>query len=210
MLRAIPLLALVVALTACDAPDDASSTDPGLSADPKPEPVSPAGGLPRMRDMYRNLEKIVVKLEGQEKPSAREVEMVLNGIGQLQLAVDRAVKEEARDTVQSNYAEMRKRQAALFAERNTAYDERRQVQEMLKAGKPPPGFTKTEIEDQEKDLTAKIAEIERNLADHNAEMRKLEILRKKEVIPPQGETAFTKELAAVQELKKRAEALRAS
>ncbi|MHC4224407.1 MAG: hypothetical protein ACYSUN_10485 [Planctomycetota bacterium] len=208
MLRAIPLLALLLALSACNGPDDEPSTDPGTSGREKPEPVSPAGGIPRMRDMYRNLEQIVVKLEEEEKPTSREVEMVLKGIEQLQLAVDRAVKEEARDMLQSNYAEMRKQQAALIQQRNTAYDERRQIEEMVKANKPPPGFTKTELQDQQKDLTARIAEIERSLTDHNADMRKLEILRKKEVIPPQGETALTNELAAVQELKKRAEALR--
>jgi hypothetical protein len=210
MLRAIPLLAVLLALGACNGPGDEPPTDPGRSDGKTPEPVAPAGGVPMMRSMYRDLEQIVVKLEGQEKPTSREVEMVLNGIEKLSLAVDQAVKVEARDTLRANYAGMRKKQAALIAERNTAYDERRQIQEMIKTGKPPPGFTMSEIQDKENDLTAKIAEIERNLTDHNGEMRKLEILRKKEVIPPQGETALTKELAAVQELKKRAEALRAS
>jgi hypothetical protein len=76
-----------------------------------------------------------------------------------------------------------------------------------KTGELPAGFTEAEIKDRLSDFQKAATKLEGDWKDLRGQMAKKEELLKLDVIPPQGETLFTKELTELKRTRKRVEAL---
>ena len=71
----------------------------------------------------------------------------------------------------------------------------------------PAGFTEAEITDRLDDFREAARKLDKEWEDLRAQMAKKEELLKLDVIPPQGETLFTKELTELRRTRMRVEAL---
>ena len=209
MRRTIPLL--LACLFACDNNASKPKAPPAVKK-PVPEPVSPVGGIPRLRDHHRSAEEEIEALESAEKPDQKHVRQVLQSIDIGVQACERGIREEAKEMVRNAYAQQRKQQAELIRKKTLVWDEIREIDEMLAAiekgvGTPPPGFTQSELEDARKDKHAAALKLDEELAALKPKMIEKEKLLAQEEVPPQGETLLTRQLEAFKALRKRAEAL---
>lgn len=214
MLRPCLLAAALLCVPACNpdrepkpADDPAGST----AAKRKPPPESPTTGISQIQKMHDTLKKDIAAQEARIKAGqAAEQHLVrgqLSGIDILIRSTELAIANDTRQTIRREHAILQQQQGRIVKGRNQAYAEVAEMQQKINANDIPAGFTKEELEDRIRDFKEQAAELEKEWEEVRTAMQEKEELLKLEVIPPQGETLFTKELAALKETRRRVEAL---
>lgn len=168
-------------------------------------------GISQIQKDTEAIGRDIAKLEG--KPDAAALEMVLKRIEFTLKATEIAIKAEAREMVRSRHGQLMHEQGRLIQATNLAYAEVGDLEKTLEAhGKGqdavPQGFTAEELRDRVADLRAQIAQADAKDQELRARMKELEDLLALEVVPPQGDSLFTRERDALIALRERAEALR--
>jgi hypothetical protein len=210
-LLALALLLPILA-TACNGDRNPTNANPGgKSAAAKPPPESPTTGISQIQTMHDELKEDIAiqeaRVKGGQPAEARLVRGQLTGIDILIRSTEMAIGLDTRQTVQREHAILRQKESRIIKGRNEAYAEVLEMQRAIDTDTLPAGFTKEEIQDRIGDFKEQARMLEKDWEEVRAAMRKKEELLKLEVIPPQGETLFTKELAELRLTRKRVEAL---
>lgn len=220
MRRAVPpvLLCLLLAQGCDDDPATgrtASTRTGEQAAPPKPPAILPTTGGPVIRkdrlDLAGEIDQAEKDLEKGTKPPAHLVHAWKQKIGYLLTAAERAVSEEAVQTVRGDLSTLRDKQGALDKARNDLAQAIRTIEEHLAeieaGGKPPEGFTVDELKDRLGTRREEARQIEKEESDLRDRMRQKEEILAKGAVPPQGTTLHTQELDAIKELKARIDRL---
>jgi hypothetical protein len=209
---------LLLLAAACGKEPSPGGAGGGTKAPPAPpdNPALPSTGAPRVREMRETLRDEIERMEKEladgKMPERRFVDLAKRGIENLTIALRRALAEESRQTVRREHSAMMAKQGAIEKERVEVFDSIRVVQTQLDqakqgAGRLPEGFTEDELKDRVADLRKKALALDEAEKELRAGMKEKEDLLALETVPPQGETLFTHEMEAVNQLKARLEAI---
>jgi len=214
----LSLLAItLLCVSACNGDRDPKKNPGGKTAPvAKPAPESPTTGISQIQKMHDDLKEDIAEQEKRVKAGQpteqRLVRGQLTGLDILIRSTEMAIVLDTRRTVQLEHGLLRQKESKLIRGRNETHTEIAEMEKLLAdhtkgVGALPAGFTEAELKDRLGDFREKAQEIEKEREDVRGEMRKREELLKLDVIPPQGETLFTKELTELKLTRKRAEAL---
>ena len=217
-MRRFSLLAItLLCVSACNRDRDPKKNGGGQAAPAaKPAPESPTTGISQIQKMHDDLMEDIAEQEKQVEAGRpaeqRLVRGQLTGIDILIRSTEMAIVLDTRRTVQLEHGLLRQKESKLIRARNETYGEIAEMEKLLDdfkkdAGSLPAGFTEAELKDRLGDFRKKAQEIENDREEVRRAMRQKEDLLKLDVIPPQGETLFTKELKELQLTRKRVEAL---
>jgi hypothetical protein len=212
-LAVLPVLLCLPLVPACDEPDDYTKPRVARTGDnspPKPPPL-PTTGAPEIRKQREGLadeiERAEKDLANGTKPPAHLVHGWKQLADNLIVAGERAVKEEAVQTVRSELSTLREKQGQIDKTRNELTQSIQQIEQYLGeiegGGRPPEGFTEDELKDR---LGTRLEEgraLEKEETELRARMQEKEDLLTAGNIPPQGKTLHTQELEALKQLKDR-------
>lgn len=198
--------------TACNGDRNPKPNNPGgKSAAAKPPPESPTTGISQIQKMHDELKEDIAVQEARVKAGqpaeARLVRGQLTGLDILIRSTEMAIGLDTRQTVQREHAILRQKESRIIKARNEAYAEVLEMQQAIDNEALPAGFTEAEIKDRIGDFKEQGRKLDKEWEELRAAMAKKEELLKLRVIPPQGETLFTKELAELKLTRKRVEAL---
>jgi hypothetical protein len=209
-----PVLLCLLLAPACDEDPKKGGTAIARTGDktpPKPPHVLPTTGAPKIRG---EREGLVLEIEQAEKDlenGTKPAENILWGWKRLAdnliVAEERAVAEEATETVKNDLAALRDKQGQLDKTRNELGQSIQQLQQYLAdieaGGRPPEGFTEDELKDRHGRRLEEARALEKEETELRARMQEKEELLNKGNIPPQGRTLHTQELEALKQLKDR-------
>lgn len=212
MSRFCLLAVSLLCAAACNPDRDPKSPGGGRSAaTQKPPPESPTTGISQIQKMHDDLKEDIAAQEARVKAGQpaeeRLVRGQLTGLDILIRSTEMAIALDTRQTMQREHAILRQKESRIIKGRNETYAEILEMQQALDTNNVPAGFTPDELRDRIGDFKEQARKLEKEWDEVKAAMKKKEELLKLEVIPPQGETLFTKELAELKETRKRAEAL---
>jgi len=214
----LSLLAItLLCVSACNGDRDAKKNPGGKPAPAaKPAPESPTTGISQIQKMHDDLKEDIAEQERQvqagQPAEQRLVRGQLTGIDILIRSTEMAIVLDTRRTVQLEHGLLRQKESKLIRARNETYGEIAEMEKLLDDFKQDPdslpaGFTEAELKDRLGDFRKKAEEIENEREEVRRAMRQKEDLLQLDVIPPQGETLFTKELKELKLTRKRVEAL---
>lgn len=207
---ATPILALLPTflLAACDGDKPKPARPPAQEEKVQPPPVAPATGLSNIQKRQDELAKEIEALEEQESPDPRVVRGVLKGIDNLIVALDLSIAAEARQSLDSAYTRARAEQAARLDRNNVMRAELRNIEAMLSGAESiPEGFTKTELGDKRKDLTAKLDELKTQQEAAQVKLVEMEKQLNTDSAPAPEDSLAVREREALRKLRERAAAL---
>ncbi|MGH7163623.1 MAG: hypothetical protein ACREID_09070, partial [Planctomycetota bacterium] len=129
------------------------------------------------------------------------------------VAARRAVREEARRSVEGAHGRLRRQESELLATRNMVTVEIAEITKTVSevergTGSVPEGHTIAELQDKLGDLRGALRKLEADHTGLRSAMAEKEKLLAQEAVEPPEETLLTRELASLEALLKRAEALR--
>jgi hypothetical protein len=217
-MRRFSLLAItLLCVSACNRDRDPKKNAGGKAAPaPKPAPESPTTGISQIQKMHDDLMEDIAEQEKQVKAGRpaeqRLVRGQLTGIDILIRSTEMAIVLDTRRTVQLEHGLLRQKESKLIRARTETHVEIAEMEKLLAdhkkdAGSLPAGFTEAELTDRLGDFREQAQKIEKEREEVRRAMRQKEDLLKLDVIPPQGETLFTKELEELKLTRKRVEAL---
>ncbi|MHC4164572.1 MAG: hypothetical protein ACYTDU_01025 [Planctomycetota bacterium] len=213
------LLALtLLCVAACNGDRDATTiVDPGKSATvAKPAPESPTTGISQIQKMHDELKEDLTEQEERVKrgqpAEQRLVRGQLTGIDILIESTELAIVQDTLRMLRREHGLLRQKESKIIRARNENYAEVAEMETILAnhangLGSIPAGFSEAELKDRVGDFKEAVRKLEKEWEEVRAEMKKKEELLKLDVIPPQGETLFTKELAELKLTRLRVEAL---
>jgi hypothetical protein len=178
----------------------------------KKEPVSPPTGVSNIQENHSWWAEIFAREQKKETPDPRTLRQVVQGCDMLITALEISIRHDAGMSTKLKHGRMRKELGAMEAERTKLFTEAAEVQRMIdddaKGVAPiPAGHTRAELEDKIADIKAEVGKLDKKLKEHREEMIVVEKLLQSGERPEPGDTMATRELEAVKELKKKAEAL---
>lgn len=211
---------LSIAACAPDTPTDGSTpeTDPALTQK-TPEPTTPPTGIPRIQadvDMYSTEIGEIEQALGEDKsPDANQARLLLNlrqGVEHLITAATMGRDIEAKEGARTRHGHLRQRHSALQNDRRLIWREITEIEDLLeKMAKgleaAPPGFTEPELRDKVADLRREDDKLKVREKEILAGMKKIEDALKLETVPPEGRSLFSDELAVLEKLRERVDAL---
>jgi len=218
MRTVLPLIALLLwclPLAACSDSGPAPAAPQAETTKDK-EVVSPVTGLPQIQAQHDTHRDAIEELERAAKAGtpaeARLVRQHLRGIDILIVAAEKSIGADTRHQVRMAHARLIQQHTLLYNKRDLINREIREIEEILQAhnkgvGEIPPGFTAAELADNLGDAREKARAVEKQIEEVKKEMKDKEDLLAEKEIPPQAETLASRELTALQALRKRAEAL---
>lgn len=219
MLRLCLLALLLLGVVACDGKKGKpGKPTPGGNTvkAKKPPPESPTTGISQIQKLHDELKEDILvqekRVAGGQPAEQRLVRGQLTGIDILIKSTEMAIGFDTRQTLQREHAVMRQSESRIIKARNETYGEVLEMQKLLQdhregVGKLPAGFTEPELVDRLGDFKEAGSKLDKEWEEVRAQMAAKEKLLRLDVIPPQGETLFTKELAELKLTRKRVEAL---
>jgi len=216
MLRLCLLTLTLLGVAACNGDrEPRKNPSPGDKA-AKPPPEAPTTGISQIQNLHDELKEDIAvqekRVAGGQPAEQRLVRGQLTGIDILIKSTGMAIALDTRQTMQREHAILRQKESRVIQARNETYGEVLEMDAILKnheegVGALPGGFTEAEIKDRRGDFLEAGRKLDKEWKELRAAMEKKETLLKLDVIPPQAETLFTKELKELQRTRKRAEAL---
>ena len=219
MSRLCLLVLLLLGVAACDGNKGKSPKRPpgGNTAKvKKPPPEAPTTGISQIQKLHDELKEDIAvqekRVAGGQPAEQRLVRGQLTGIDILIKSTEMAIGFDTRQTIQREHALLRQNESRIIKARNETYGEVLEMQRMLEdhkkgTGDLPAGFTEAEIMDRLGDFMEAGRKLDKDWEDVRQKMAAKEQLLKLDVIPPPGETLFTKELAELKITRQRVEAL---
>jgi hypothetical protein len=213
MRRAVPTVLLCLLLVpACDDPPAKGGTAVAKTGDSPPKPpVLPTTGAPQIRaqrrDLAAEIDRAEKDLENGTKPAPHLLYNWQRLADNLIIAEERAIAEEATQSVRNELSALRDRQGQLDKARNELGESIREVQQYLAeieaGGKPPEGFTVDELKDMLGTRLEEARALDKEDTELRARMQEKEELLNAGKPPPPGRTLHTEELEALKELRAR-------
>jgi len=217
MLRLCLLALTLLGVAACNGDKPKSPTRGGNGAKAtRPPPEAPTTGITQIQNLHDELKEDITvqekRVAGGQPAEQRLVRGQLTGIDILIKSTEMAIGLDTRQTMQREHAILRQRESRIIRSRDETYNEILEMNTILdnheKAGGAlPAGFTVEELKDRRADFLEAGKKLDQDWKELRAAMEEKEKLLKLDVIPPQGETLFTKELEELQRTRKRVEAL---
>jgi hypothetical protein len=217
MLRLCLLSLTLLGVAACNGDKPRNSTSGGNGAKAqKPPPEAPTTGISQIQKLHDELKEDIAvqekRVAGGQPAEQRLVRGQLTGIDILIKSTEMAIVLDTRQTTQREHAILRQKESKIIRARNETYNEILEMNTILdnheKAGGAlPAGFTVEELKDRRADFQKAGKKLDEDWKELRAAMAEKEKLLKLDVIPPQGETLFTKELTELRRTRERVEAL---
>jgi hypothetical protein len=219
MLRLCLLALTLLGVAACNGDKD-SRKNPKAGGNgakaTRPPPESPTTGISQIQKLHDELKEDIAEQEkrvaGGQPAEQRLVRGQLTGIDILIKSTEMAITLDTRQTTQREHGILRQRASKVIRARGETYNEIAEMNTILEnhekgGGSLPAGFTLEELKDRRADFVKAAQKLDNDWKELRAAMESKEKLLKLDVIPPQGETLFTKELEELQLTRKRVEAL---
>jgi len=206
----------LLCVAACNGDRDATIDPKPAATAAKPAPESPTTGISQIQKMHDELKEDIAEQEKRvkagQRPEQRLVRGQLTGIVILIKSTEMAIVLDTRRMVQREHGLLRRKESRIIRSRNENYAEVAEMETILAndakgVGAIPAGFSKAELQDRIGDFKEKVRKLEKEWEGLRAEMKRKEELLKLDVVPPQGETLFTKELTELKLTRQRVEAL---
>ena len=219
MLRLCLLALTLLGVAACNGDKETrKNPTPGGNAVKvaKPPPESPTTGISQIQNLHDELKEDIAVQEKRVAAGQPAVQRLvrgqLTGIDILIKSTEMAIVLDTRQTMQREHALLRQKESRVIRARNETYGEILEMDKILEnhekgVGALPGGFTEAEIKDRRGDFQEAGRKLDKEWKELRAAMETKENLLKLDVIPPQGESLFTRELTELQRTRKRAEAL---
>ena len=210
----IPIL--LALLTACGDPQASPKAPVATvkSGTAKKEVVAATTGISVIQRDHDDLRNDVGALEKKkaEEITAIEITRLRKRAGYLFIAIDRAMKEEAKSMARARAGRLRRQWTTRRTQEAELRDEIRTIKEMVTnarkgAAELPEGYTETELLDTVGDNELKVKRLVEEREELRKELAAAEALMQQPEIPPQGETMFNRERAELEKTKARIEAL---
>lgn len=210
------LLILPLALLACEngettqAPPAKKDDEAKVVEKPLTRAVTGVAVLQRDHATYIEM---IEKEEKKEKADPRTVKQVLKLLGILEQALERSAREQAVQDLKKQHSRGTEELGRIAKQRNFLQREKAEILQILanaaKGVAPiPSGFTEAELRDKLADFDEKLRKLKEGEDELLKEMQAQEkTLNSSEEVKPDPESMASRELVAVRETKKRAEAL---
>ncbi len=215
MARLPILMALLLTLAACDGQPKKTPSQPAAEG-PTPDPVSPPTGITVLQRDHDDLRKDLSPYLGEEAtaPPAGAKDLFLKRADILRMALDVAVKAEAKQLIEQRRARLQGERAKLEQERTTHFIEIGELESILSefekgVASIPKGFTEAEMRDQASDLRELVRELAGSIDKVVEELAEVEriLIETPEAIVHPGGTLLFREREALAALRAQIEAL---
>ena len=204
------LLCLAAACSDPPPPPVAVATKPG----PRPPAVAPTTGISQIEKAHDSVAADIAALEDQDRTDERDtsVRQQIRLLDKLITAAEIALQAEAKQAVLINYRSLRLDRSAIIAKRNLVNEEIQAIDASLKAydkrvGEIPAGFTEAEFRDKLSDLRLEDKALVKREAEVVEKMAEYEKLRDSPEPPAVGDSLIGRELKALRDLRRKADAL---